>query len=555
MTTHHLFGQENRFEPKKTFEDLIVKAEELKAESQYDSAVAIFNFIKDKAESEDDTLYLMKSNLGIASVFFFLQETKVARNYYRQIIKLSKAINDSTHLNKSFYGIGGTYQIDDNLDSAFYYYEMTLPYFIREKKDEDVALILSNLASLHYRKGEFDLAIEISLKSSKIAIELDFLQLYSSNLRFLGLVNRVTQKYDDSQEYYFDAYRVADTNNFLREKAEALFGLSKLSEDQEDYPKALKYMRNHIKVLEDMYVKGENDQILNLREKFYTAQLELESERQRTFALQQKRYKTIVLITSGVLVLIAFILIYVFDQRRKNIAAIAGKNEELNKQEIDELLRKQEIASLQGVLEGQETERRRVAIDLHDRLGGILSMVKLHFSVVTESLNNDDQIRTKFMKASDLLDQATSEVRNISHNLLSGVLTKFGLVPALEDLKEKISNTGKLKVNLYSNDLNEVLSAEQELQLYRIVQELLSNILKHSNAKEANIQLTKSDDSVNLIVEDDGIGFDIKEVNSKSGIGLINLKARISKLNGKFYIDSGKGAGTTISIDIPIDHD
>ncbi|MGB3151284.1 MAG: hypothetical protein WBB27_11540, partial [Maribacter sp.] len=159
LTTHHLFGQENRFEPKKTFEDLIVKAEELKAESQYDSAVAIFNFIKDKAESEDDTLYLMKSNLGIASVFFFLQETKVARNYYRQIIKLSKAINDSTHLNKSFYGIGGTYQIDDNLDSAFYYYEMTLPYFIREKKDEDVALILSNLASLHYRKGEVDLAI------------------------------------------------------------------------------------------------------------------------------------------------------------------------------------------------------------------------------------------------------------------------------------------------------------------------------------------------------------------------------------------------------------
>ena len=196
-----------------------------------------------------------------------------------------------------------------------------------------------------------------------------------------------------------------------------------------------------------------------------------------------------------------------------------------------------------------------MAIDLHDRLGGILSMVKLHFSVVTESLSKDDQAHAKFMKASDLLDQATGEVRSISHNLLSGVLMKFGLVPALEDLKDKISQTGKLKVTLYSNELNNVLSAEQELQLYRIVQELISNILKHSQAKEANIQLTKGDESVNLIVEDDGIGFDLKAVNKKTGIGLSNLKARVAKLNGNFHIDSGRGAGTTISIDIPIHHD
>jgi len=132
---------------------------------------------------------------------------------------------------------------------------------------------------------------------------------------------------------------------------------------------------------------------------------------------------------------------------------------------------------------------------------------------------------------------------------------KFGLVPALEDLKDKISQTGKLKVTLYSNELNNVLSAEQELQLYRIVQELISNILKHSQAKEANIQLTKGDESVNLIVEDDGIGFDLKAVNKKTGIGLSNLKARVAKLNGNFHIDSGRGAGTTISIDIPIHHD
>ncbi|WP_323757185.1 ATP-binding protein [Roseivirga sp.] len=543
-----VLGQENRFESKKSFDDLINQADRLKAESKYDSALVIFNFLKNKAELENDTLNLIKSNLGIGAVFFLLKETDVARDYYRKLISMAKLINDSSYINKGFYGIGGTYQVDGNLDSAFYYYENTLPYFIGKNQYKDAALILANMASIYYLRGELDLSIETSLKSTEFAKTSDSPQLEGSNLRMLGMIHRVKKEYEESQEYYFGAYRIADANNFLKDKGEALYGLIRLSRDQEDYDKVIRYYENYISVLEDIYLKGENDQILDLKEKYKTASLELENEK-------QKRSTTIVLLTSMALVLTAFVIINVIDQRRKNIKTLAAKNDELNKQQIDELLQKQEIASLQGVLEGQETERKRVAIDLHDRLGGILSMVKLHFSVVTESLSKDDQTHAKFMKASDLLDQATGEVRSISHNLMSGVLTKFGLVPALEDLKDKISQTGKLKVSLYSNELNNVLTAEQELQLYRIVQELMSNILKHSKAKEANIQLTKGEDSVNLIVEDDGVGFDLKEVNKKAGIGLTNLKARVGKLDGNFHIDSGRGAGTTISIDIPITND
>tara|TARA_R110000823_G_scaffold315703_1_gene450736 strand:- start:32702 stop:34405 length:1704 start_codon:yes stop_codon:yes gene_type:complete len=550
-----VFGQENQFESKKSFDDLVIKADRLKAESKYDSALVIFNFLKNRAELENDTLNIIRSNLGIGAVLFLLKETDVARDYYRKLILMAKSINDSSYINKGFYGIGGTYQIDGNLDSAFYYYENTLPYFIGKNQYKDAGLILANLASIYYSRGELDLSIETSLKSSEFAKMADSPQLEGSNLRMLGMIHRVKKEYDESQKYYFNAYRIADANNFLKDKGDALYGLIKLNRDQEDYDKVIRYYENYISVLEDIYLKGENDQILDLKEKYKTASLKLENERQKNFAFQQRKYKTITLIVSITLVVAAFIIIYVIDQRRKNIKALAEKNEEINRQQIDELLQKQEIASLQGVLEGQETERRRVAIDLHDRLGGILSMVKLHFSVVTESLSKDDQAHAKFMKASDLLDQATGEVRSISHNLLSGVLMKFGLVPALEDLKDKISQTGKLKVTLYSNELNNVLSAEQELQLYRIVQELISNILKHSQAKEANIQLTKGDESVNLIVEDDGIGFDLKAVNKKTGIGLSNLKARVAKLNGNFHIDSGRGAGTTISIDIPIHHD
>jgi len=100
-----------------------------------------------------------------------------------------------------------------------------------------------------------------------------------------------------------------------------------------------------------------------------------------------------------------------------------------------------------------------------------------------------------------------------------------------------------------------LLDGEQELQLYRIVQELVSNILKHSEATETNIQLNQNEGSVNLIVEDDGVGFVPKESIKADGIGLSNLKARVAKLDGTFHIDSGKGAGTTISIDIPVTND
>ncbi len=182
-------------------------------------------------------------------------------------------------------------------------------------------------------------------------------------------------------------------------------------------------------------------------------------------------------------------------------------------------------------------------------------MVKLHFSAVEEKLPQDNPEKKKFLTASELLDLAAGEVRNISHNLLSGVLAKFGLVPALKDLADRINESGEIKLHLIQHNLDNALNGEQELQLYRIVQELISNILKHSEAKEATIQLIRNEDSVNLIVEDDGKGFNPNEGIKGGGIGLSNLKARVNKLNGNFHIDSGKGAGTSISIDIPIIND
>ena len=536
-------------------EELRKQGEKYRAEAKYDSALVAFGQVRDMAEDMNNVEFQVRSAIGAAAVFIELRESDLARTYYQRAIRLSQSIKNRRLENNAWYGIGVTHQIDENLDSALFYYNKTEVLFNEEKNKEMVASLLSNIGSLHYLKEEYDLAIAKSYKSSKLNEELKNFRVVGFDYRRMAMSFNKLESFDSAKIYANRAYGIADSLRYLDDARSVLTLLSEIARNEGEFDEATEYRNKTDSLARVIYVDGKNDEILELKAKVMTASLALESEKQKNLALQQRKYKTIILGVSIILVVAAFIIIYVIDQRRKNIKALADKNEEINRQQIDELLQKQEIASLQGVLEGQETERRRVAIDLHDRLGGILSMVKLHFSVVTESLSKDDQAHAKFMKASDLLDQATGEVRSISHNLLSGVLMKFGLVPALEDLKDKISQTGKLKVTLYSNELNNVLSAEQELQLYRIVQELISNILKHSQAKEANIQLTKGDESVNLIVEDDGIGFDLKAVNKKTGIGLSNLKARVAKLNGNFHIDSGRGAGTTISIDIPIHHD
>mgnify|MGYP003631676204 CR=1 FL=1 len=545
-----LFGQDLNH-----LEELRKQGEKYRAEAKYDSALIAFRQVSDLAEDMNNVEFQVRSAIGAAAVFVELREADLARAYYQKAIRLSQSIKNRRLENNAWYGIGVTHQIDKNLDSALFYYNKTEVLFNEEKNKEMVASLLSNIGSLHYLKEEYDLSIAKSYKSSKLNQELKNFRVVGLDYRRMAMAFHKLEVFDSAKTYAKLAYGIADSLRYMDDARLVLTLLSQIARSEGEFDIAAGYRDKSDSLARVIYVDGKNDEILQLKAQVMTASLELESERQKNLALQQRRYKTITLIVSITFVVAALIMIYVVDQRRKNIKTLAAKNDELNKQQIDELLQKQEIASLQGVLEGQETERRRVAIDLHDRLGGILSMVKLHFSVVTESLSKDDQTHTKFMKASDLLDQATGEVRSISHNLMSGVLTKFGLVPALEDLRDKISQTGKLKVSLYSNELNSVLTAEQELQLYRIVQELISNILKHSQAKEANIQLTKGEDSVNLIVEDDGVGFDLKEVNKKAGIGLINLKARVGKLNGNFHIDSGRGAGTTISIDIPINHD
>lgn len=544
-------------------EEMRVKAEKFRAESVYDSALSLFRKMDLKAIKENNVPYQATAAMGLAALYHDNNNPNRAIEFYRKANRLSRLSNLPNYINSSIMGIGAGYQLKwemdstqmEAYDSALYYYSESKDLLIERGQKEEAAILLNNIALFNIFYKKYETAMENLKLAYRFDQESNLLIGQARDLKEIGRVFYKQGVYDSAEYIYFKALSITDSARFIDTGLEVLNYMAELYEKQKRYQEAIVYRRRYYNDSKDIFRVKYQDKLLELSAQYDNAALELRNELQENKILAQKRSQFIILIIGIAAIIIISIWLYIVDQRRKNIKILSAKNDEINKQKIDDLLQDQEIASLQGVLEGQETERKRVAIDLHDRLGGILSMVKLHFSAVEEKIDEESPNKKKFLTASELLDLAAGEVRNISHNLMSGVLAKFGLLPALEDLRTRISDTGKLKVNLYTNNFKGALEGEQELQLYRIVQELMSNILKHSEAKETNIQLTESEGNVNLIVEDDGVGFNPETLGKKSGIGLSNLKARVAKLDGTFHIDSGKGAGTTISIDIPVTND
>jgi signal transduction histidine kinase len=267
----------------------------------------------------------------------------------------------------------------------------------------------------------------------------------------------------------------------------------------------------------------------------------------------ENRRKTILIYSLLIgLILVSLLFFAIIKvKRHKQLSKLAEQNSLIESQKVEELLKKQELKSMNAMMIGQEEERKRIARDLHDRLGSMLAMVKNHFKSVETSIDNLKDTNTKlYKKANKLLDEACEEVRKISQDMASGVLTKFGLTAALEDLKNTLEESKQLEVEFVSHGLNNRLPLELEITIYRIIQELISNILKHAKASEITIQLLKGKNGLNIIAEDNGIGFEISE--AKLGMGLKNIEARIDGLNGELKIDSTLRKGTTITVDIPL---
>lgn len=217
--------------------------------------------------------------------------------------------------------------------------------------------------------------------------------------------------------------------------------------------------------------------------------------------------------------------------------------------------KEKEIDNLQAILDAQERERRRIAKEIHDGVGPIMSTIKLHLDALKADISpKQEHLLQKIGIMDELTNQVADDIRSISHALMPSALIDLGLVEALGNLCHRATESKKIDVHFFHSGIDKSLDIHLSLGLYRIAQELINNALKHAKAETINVQLIKHTDSILLMVEDDGQGFDKKEWRQllQNGNGLRNIQTRTRAMGGLWTMDTHKGRGMISSIEIPI---
>jgi signal transduction histidine kinase len=390
-------------------------------------------------------------------------------------------------------------------------------------------------------------------KALQISRELQDNSASAACLVNLGSIFYSQYQVDSAITYYRKALNLFTLESSAYEIMQTFFIVSDAYTSKNEHDNALYYYRKGDLLYDSLFTLEKEKVINDLQIKYETEKKEklLQQQLRKTDLAEIKSKKRMMVEIILAILLLGIIITSLFAYRiwtQKH--AIAQQEVEIKNQRINKLLKEQEIRSFSYLLEGQDKERERIATDLHDRLGGLLATVKTYFQAFQEGTKNiDEQTKQQYQKAEKLLNHAVEEVRSISHNLSSGVLKKFGLEPALEDLSQTIQATDQLDVKLFISGPKKELGAKAEINVYRIIQELFSNTLKHANATKIVLQLNYREDIFNINFEDDGNGFDFHTV--KKGMGISNIETRIAQLDGEWNIDSAEDRGTIIDIDIP----
>ena len=359
------------------------------------------------------------------------------------------------------------------------------------------------------------------------------INIYKANNNVRGMMEAYRQqgdylmdskRYADARKVGQEALLVADTTNRLDMRL--LYDMLKRTAIWLNIPEeALLYSQKQID-MKEADLNGEwAEKIAEIDTKYNTEKKEL----QIATLTAQKRTQTI-LISSLFLLLIAGVAIGYF----------INKNQ---KHKIKELEQEKLISSTQALLQGEATERARLSRDLHDGLGGLLSVAKLKIATMKGNLTIPEENIPSLNSAIELLDISIKELRRVAHNLMPESLMKYGLNAALADF---CRSTGKVTYHFFGDDKR--AEEKTEIAMYRIINELVNNSIRHSEAENINVQLLIDDSRVHAIVEDDGKGFDASKAEA-DGAGLRNVRSRVSSLNGKFEMVTAPGKGTEINVE------
>tara|TARA_R110002072_G_scaffold66499_1_gene163877 strand:+ start:35064 stop:37076 length:2013 start_codon:yes stop_codon:yes gene_type:complete len=446
------------------------------------------------------------SNKG--NLLLKMDRKKAALNAFNEGKELKvKAGAPTTSIAISNLNIGAAHLELNQEEEALSYLNSALSIFEERNYTSGIAEVLPQRGALYNKQAKYDLAIADCEKAKRLIDAIKVPELMSA-----------------ACECLYEAYK-----------------------SKGDFKSALdNYER--FTIARDSVINEKNIKRLTQIEMQYD--FNKKQEEQELVLQNEKRLKRNILAGLITLAVFSIVIILFLRKRMQYKNKLALQTETLQQQKITELQQKNKLIAMNSMIEGQEAERLRIAKDLHDSLGGLLSTVKAHFTTIQNEIEQLDALDLTG-KTNALIDEACIEVRRISHNMMPHALSLSGLKGAIEDLGTHLQEQG-YSVNVEIDNLPEALEPTKEVMIYRLIQEIISNIRKHAQASSILIQLIGHKNEVNLLVEDNGRGFTYETALAKGGLGLKSINSRVAYLDGTIDWDTQPNNGTSLTINIPI---
>ncbi|MBL4592744.1 MAG: sensor histidine kinase [Flavobacteriales bacterium] len=464
---------------------------------EYDKALKNYQDALKIREEINDSTFIIQSMVSIGGVYFLKYDYKNAENYLTKAINLLVINMDTWTLSKAISDLGLVYQETKRYQLALLKFNECIQ--LQSRLQDNFGLVISylNIAETYMSLKKYDKAIEYALKGEKLA-------------------KRITSKKELSKLYS------------LLSRAYFLLG---------NYKTAFEMQQNYLDIKDSLINEVKTKEISALQIEFETEKkekelLETKKEKAEAELKVSKKSKQIWLLIGGtsILLLVSGFLFYRIKQKQKN--------------KLTQIRIEEQQKGLAAIIQGQEDERKRIAKDLHDgivqQLGGLkLGLQKVFTGKETEETSKIIQI----------LDGSTQELRELSHKMMPRSLSELGLIPALEDMLDNSLGNSSIQHQFEHFGITTRFKGNIEIAIYRIAQELVNNVIKHSNATKVNVQLFKTGNDILLIVEDNGKG--ISNIK-KEGIGLMNIISRLDTINGKVNFEPSPESGTLATVKIPV---
>jgi two-component system NarL family sensor kinase len=538
-----------------------IKALTLFENKKYEEGLRLALALHQKSKKNKDVkIHYQITNL-IAEIYRKNREHKKAIIYYKISLKqLSLNLKDNRDLTynnqkdlaKKYRRIGTEYALLKINDSAIFYYNKLSEL---NSLDDEVLVLqassFSNLAGIYQKDttilNHYEKAIDYAERAITTHKKRNNRLSQASAINNLANVYLLQGDFEKSKKKYFEGIKLIkrDTSSLsISIKADLYYNLAWAMRNLKEY-EAYDYQEISYNMENDL-----RDDEMTQNIKRITGEYNVDVVRKAgEFEKQKAQNLTwIIGISSFSIILLLAFLLNQYKLRQKTLSLQLSKQELLQQQKLEKIRTESQIRILNATLDGKETERKQIAETLHDSVSALLSSANLHLQACKKIFKGP--IPVEVDKSQDIIHEASQKIRDLSHTLVSSILLKFGLAYAIKDMAEKYSNS-QLEI-LYETQNIQRYDQDFEIKLHNIIQELIINTLKHSEATTASILLVENDEKLLLSIKDNGKGFDKLQVPKKDGLGINQIDARIHMMKGKFDIKSENNKGTLVTIELPV---